>query len=58
MLTAFQDIYNYLRDKNFTPKLHVLDNECSKIVKTFIQTEQNKKLQFVEVHQHRVNTEE
>ena len=58
MLMAFRDICKYLRDKNFTPKLHVMDNECFKIVKNFIQNEQNTKLQFVEAHQHRVSAAE
>ena len=26
MLRAFKDIYNYLRARNFIPKLHVIDN--------------------------------
>ena len=41
MLEAFQSVYDYLIKKNFKPKLHVMDNECSKVIKTFIE---NKKM--------------
>ena len=32
MTTAFKDIYKYLTDRNYKPKLHVMDNECSKTI--------------------------
>ena len=35
-----------------------LDNECSKVIKTFIGNENNATLQFVEPHKHRVNAAE
>ena len=38
MVKAFTDIYAYLKTKNLQPKLHVLDNECSKAVQTFIKS--------------------
>lgn len=57
-IEAFQDIYNYLIKMNFKPKLHVMDNECSKIIKEFIMGEQKINIQFVEAHQHRVNASE
>ena len=43
MEKAFKDIYSYLTMKIFKPKLHIMDNECSKQIKTFIQ-EQGKKI--------------
>ena len=55
MLEAFQSVYDYLIKKNFKPKLHVMDNECSKVINTFIENENNVTLQFVEPHEHRVN---
>ena len=58
MLEAFQSVYDYLIKKNFKPKLHVIDNECSKVIKTFIENENNVTLQFVESHKHIVNAAE
>ena len=58
IVATFTDIYDYLTKRKFTPKLHVLDNECSNILKDFIQKENNAKIQFVEPHQHRVNASE
>ena len=29
---AFKDIYAYLKQRNFNPVLHVMDNECSQLV--------------------------
>jgi hypothetical protein len=57
MEKAFKDIYSYLTMKNFKPKLHIMDNECSKTIKTFIQ-EQGTKIKFVKPHIHRVNAAE
>ena len=33
MVAVFQDIYDYLREQNLTPNLHVMDNEYSKAIK-------------------------
>ena len=57
MVKTFQDIYTYLQTKKLSPKLHVLDNECSKVVKTYINSQQVK-IQLVEPHNHRVNAAE
>ena len=54
MVAAFEDIYGYLQAKKLAPKLHVLDNECSKAVKRYINS-QDVKIQLVEPHNHRVN---
>ena len=58
MLEAFQSVYYYPIKKNFKPKLQVMDNECSKLVKTFIENKNNVALQFVEPHEHRVDADE
>ena len=58
MLEAFQSVYYYPFKRNFKPKLHVMDNECSKEIKTFIENENNVTLQFVEPHEHRANAAE
>ena len=36
MVAAFRDVYTYLMDKQLAPKLHVLDNECSKAVQAYL----------------------
>ena len=36
MVSFFKDIYEYLKERKSKPKLHVMDNECSKEVQTFI----------------------
>ena len=57
VIEAFKSIYNYLSERNFKPKLHVMDNEISKDIEQYI-TDQKTKIQFVEPHQHRVNAAE
>ena len=57
MVDAFKDVYTYLTDKKLAPKLHVLDNECSKAVQTYVKG-QNTRIQLVEPHNHRVNAAE
>ena len=56
-LQAFTSIYEYLISQSKKPKLHVLDNECSKNIVEFLN-KQATKIQFVEPHQHRVNASE
>ena len=55
--SAFTDVYDYLKQRNLTPKLHVMDNECSKDIQRFVKAN-NTKIQFVKPHQHRVNAAE
>ena len=57
MVEVFQDIYSYLRERDLTPALHVMDNGCSKAIKTFIQKEKVD-IQLMEQHNHRVNAAE
>ena len=57
-INAFKDIYSYLKRKNYTPKLHVLDNEVSKEIVHYIKNEEKANIQFVEPHQHKVNAAE
>ena len=33
----FEEIYEYLKSKNFTPQLHAMDNKCSKILKKILK---------------------
>jgi hypothetical protein len=57
MLDAFQDIYKYLTDRGFKPKLNVMDNQCSKAVQTFIKST-GADIQLVNPDDHRVNAAE
>ena len=57
MVAAFKDVYTYLMDKQLAPKLHVLDNECSKAVQTYVKR-RNTIIQLVEPHNHQVNAAE
>ena len=34
--SAFTDIYDYLKKRNLSPKLHVMDKECFKDIKHFV----------------------
>ena len=57
MVTTFQELYAYLGERGIKPRLHVLDNECSKAIKSFIRS-QDTNIQLVEPHNHRVNAAE
>ena len=57
MVSAFKEVYKELKTKGHQPKLHVLDNECSKAVKHYIISEQTN-IQLVEPHNHCVNAAE
>ena len=54
MVKVFNDIYEYLQARNLAPKLHVMDNKCSKAIKAFIQ-KGKVKIHLVEPHNHCVN---
>jgi len=36
LVTAFKEVYEYLSDKGFKPKLNVMDNQCSKAVQKYL----------------------
>ena len=57
MVTMSKEVYGELKTKGHQPKLHVLDNECSKAVKNYIVTEKTN-IQLVKPHNHRVNAAE
>ena len=54
MVKVFQNVYNYLRERNLSLNLHVMDNECSRAIQAFIKKEKAN-IQLVEPHNHRVN---
>ena len=57
MVGAYENIYDYLTTKGFKPKLNITDNECSKAVQQYIQS-QDCDWQLVEPNNHRVNAAE
>ena len=57
MVDVFREICAELEEQNCKPKLHVLDNQCSKAVRKYIQSE-NVSIQLVEPYNHRVNAAE
>ena len=57
MIDTFKNIYEYLKVRNLAPKLHILDNECSKAVQKYVKSERVE-IQLVEPHNHRVNASE
>ena len=56
-VAAYKDIYEYLESKGFKPTLNVTDNECSKAVQDYINS-QKVDWQLVEPNNHRVNAAE
>jgi hypothetical protein len=54
ILAAYKQNFEYLTSKGFTPKLNVMDNQATKVIKAYL-TPQDVKLQLVEPHNHRVN---
>ena len=57
MVEAYKSVYDYLSDRGFKPKLNVMDNECSKVVKSYIKSQQVT-LQLAEPDNHRSNAAE
>ena len=57
MIPVFKEISEELEIQKCKPKLHVLDDQCSKAVKSYIQKEKIN-IQLVEPCNHRVNATE
>ena len=57
MVKAFTSIYTKLETAGHKPKLHVLDNECSRAVQKILNNKGTAR-QNVEAHNHRVNAAE
>ena len=58
MVNTFTEIYNFLKRRKLAPKLHVMDNECSKLLMNYIEDNNQTKIQFVEAHNHQINAAE
>ena len=57
IVAAFQSVCEELIAYGHKPALHVLDNKCSRAVKTYIRSNKTD-IQLVEPHNHRVNAAE
>ena len=57
MVSVFNEIYEYLKEWNCKPKLHVIYNKCYKAVQTIIK-EQEVLIQLVEPGNHRVESKQ
>jgi hypothetical protein len=57
MVEAFQEVYEYLTEKGFKPKLNVMDNQCSRAIQKFIKST-GADIQLVNPDDHRVNAAE
>ncbi|KAL7554888.1 hypothetical protein ACHAWF_018437, partial [Thalassiosira exigua] len=57
MTLAMHDIYECLTKRGYKPKLNVMDHECSKLLRDYIEVE-DVKIQLFEPDNHRVNAAE
>jgi len=57
MVATFKDVYKTLEARGLHPKLHVLDNECSKAVQDYVRYE-GTSIQLAEPYNHRINAAE
>jgi len=57
MVTTFKDVYKTLEAHGLYPKLHVLDNECSKVEQEYARSE-NTDIESVEPYNHHANASE
>ena len=56
MVATFKEIIKELKSCGYQPQLNVMDNECSKAVQQYINSDN--KIKLVEPHDHRVNAAE
>ena len=54
-LAAIQEVHKYLNQWSIHPKMHIMDNECSKPVKDCIKYEKKIDLRLVSSYLHRAN---
>ena len=54
MITAYEEVYAKLEARGQRPKLHILDNKCSKCIQNYLE-EKGTRRHHVAPHAHRVN---
>ncbi len=57
ILAAYAKNFEYLDSKGYTPKINVMDNQATKVIKAYLKP-QDVTLQLVEPHNHCINTAE
>ena len=57
MITAYEEVYAKLESRRQRPKLHILDNECSKCIQKYLE-EKDIRRHHVALHSQRVNAAE
>jgi hypothetical protein len=57
IFNAYKMQFNDLTSKGFKPKINIMNNQATKHIKAFL-TEQQCKLQLIELHNHRMNAAE
>jgi hypothetical protein len=57
ILKAYKKNFEYLEDSGYKPKLNVMDNQATKVIKTYL-TPQQVSLQLIKPHNHCVNAAE
>ena len=57
IIEAFESVFNESKDKGHKPTSNVIDNQCTKPIKAFLEKE-NCKWQFIKPTNHRVNAAE
>ena len=55
--TPYHKLHNLLTERGLKPSLHIMDNECPNVLKTFMR-EVNDKFQLVPPQIHRINSAE
>ena len=55
MIAAFEEVYNKLAGMGHKPQLHILDNECSRCIQRFLES-QGTRCHHVAPHNHHINT--
>ena len=54
MIAAYEDVYAKLEARGQRPKLHILDNKCSKCIQNYLEGKGARR-HHVAPHAHRVN---
>jgi hypothetical protein len=57
ILDTYAKSFEYLASKGYTPKVNIMDNQATKVIKAYLQP-QNVCLQLIEPHHHSVNAAE
>ena len=57
-LQAIKEVHACLNQKGIHPKVHIMDNECSSIVKDYLKNEKKIELLLAPPYLHRINTAE